>query len=248
VSTATLHVEGDAFDLGLPKWPAMTVIGDRVSEKVAAEIIIRTEHGFPDFWSNSKRATKEFQDIFGYSEDDSIYKNKEGESDEQRVARMHAFWDRKRKLQEAIGCIELEYLCSSRITSAYIGGPHGWCNWNGEIFSNGYNIGKWPSVESVAQEWERIGLAFPMLKLKCWLYDEESCESTGKPVVMFEVANGQTWVRPATDAPPIQPAGPDMEAFIKALNGDSYNREVGIHPERLRQRLIEIYGENYPRF
>ena len=80
------------------------------------------------------------------------------------------------------------------MASSYIGGPHGWCDWQGQIFTNSYNIGKWPSTQEVYEEWRCIATAFPFLSLKCQLFDGETCEEEErelKPIIQFNVSQGQ---------------------------------------------------------
>ena len=59
-------------------------------------------------------------------------------------------------LKKDISHIELEYLSNHRIVSSWIGGPHGWCNWEGNIGCNNYNIGKHPSCKEVYNEWIKM--------------------------------------------------------------------------------------------
>lgn len=86
---------------------------------------------------------------------------------------------------------ELYYMCNHQISTAWIGGPHGWINWEGQIFTNNYNIGKWPSVEEVQLELSSIAKAFPFLDMKVQLMSGETCEKDNKPLVQFNVKNGK---------------------------------------------------------
>lgn len=161
------------FDVNLNKWPALLVVGDKVTDEQAIEINFRTtsawwstnDHEFLDFIAKTiGTTTRNFMGI-----------------------------DFNQSIRDAWGHIELEYLANSNIVSAYIGGPHGWCSWDGDVFANSYNIGKWPTVEEVFNEWKAIAEAFPFLNLRCQLLDGEQCEVDDRPVsaiVEFIVKDG----------------------------------------------------------
>ena len=87
----------------------------------------------------------------------------------------------------------LSYLNNNQIVSSWIGGPHGWCDWEGNIYTKNYNIGKWPSVEEVYNEWVTIAEAFPFLSLKSQLLNCEAGQDDieQKPVVEFVIKDGK---------------------------------------------------------
>ena len=172
------------FDAYLPKWPALHVVGQRVTAEQAGEILIRTAYWPP--YSNDKRWVRQILDCA-----DIKYKVQE-----------HGYidvdWNFLDAFREEYKVLNLEYLVNSQITSAYVGGPHGWCNWQGDIGCNDYNIGKWPSVQSVHEEWTRIAEAWPFLDLQCRLYDREQCEDGGLPVVEYLVKVGKCTMQAPT--------------------------------------------------
>ncbi|MFJ3249147.1 hypothetical protein [Streptomyces sp. NPDC086782] len=71
-------------------------------------------------------------------------------------------------------CLDLQWLHTSRIASSWVGGPHGWCDWDGTIGCFNYAIAKWPDVESITQEWRQIAAAFRYLDLTAQLVDDET--------------------------------------------------------------------------
>lgn len=152
----------------LPKWPALLVIGEPVTEEQAAEIIIRTQDFF--FHTNDRQFHDDLNEVVGITDDYDF--------------------DKTDALCKEYKCLEIEFLVNSRIVSNYIGGPHGWCDWRGDIYSSSYNIGKHPSIEEVLAEWKAIATAFPFLKLKSQLFDGEQCEDSTKPVIQFNIADG----------------------------------------------------------
>jgi hypothetical protein len=159
------------FHLSLPKWPALIVSGEKITEEQAWEIIIRT-NSFYD--GNNKSWNKTIANVFGYT------LNEYSSPDYESVY----------KVKDKLKCLNLEYLYNSRIVSSWVGGTHGWCHWNGDIHSNNYNIGKWPSIKEVFLEWEQIAKEFPFLELKSQLLSGEVCEEDAVPVINFIVSKG----------------------------------------------------------
>jgi hypothetical protein len=186
----------DFFQKALPKWPALLVQGEKVTKEQAKEILIRTDSF--SFSSNDNAFSAELNNI--------VY-NVKGKSWEliEDLQKKFGFdwnqaWDYQTEKQNEVGVLELQYLHNSRIVSSWIGGPHGWCDWDGNIQTSNYNIGKWPSIEEVYEEWKIIARAFPFLKLRAQLMNCEACETDAidpKPVVEFIVENGTiTMVEP----------------------------------------------------
>jgi hypothetical protein len=52
------------------------------------------------------------------------------------------------------------------------------------------NIGKWPTVLEILEDWKIIAEAFPYLDLICTVFDDEHCEDNKKPLVSFVVKDG----------------------------------------------------------
>jgi hypothetical protein len=188
-------------DIGLPKWPALLVVGERVTPDQAAEIIVRTAN-----WplsTNDHDWAERVHLTVGAPPDPYGRSTTLPPSDatpEVRQAFWHAVHEANDAFDAAIGVIPLEYLANSRIASSWIGGPHGWCNWSGAIGCNNFNIGKWPSTTDVRDEWKAIAAAFPFLCLQAQLLDREQCEvEDGPPVplVQYLVARGEvSWSVP----------------------------------------------------
>jgi hypothetical protein len=196
------------------------------------EIIVRTS-GFY-FGGNDKTFSKQIWQEIGAKEFD-----KWGEPDFQV----------QNALKQEFGVLDLEYLCNRRIVSSWIGGPHGWCNWNGMIFCNNYNIGKWPSAIEVLNEWKVIAKAFPYLSLRCQLFNAE-CSEEREPgddrpieaVVEYTVKNGK--VRCGTPKGEICPrAGFDntsVLASVMSLVAGNNMGERGCTIETLKAALDAV--------
>ena len=147
------------------KWPAMLITGEKVTEEQTIDIIIRTDEAVVNpniytFGNNEDFGTQWAKLIdVRYDYDESVYSR-----------------------SECINFVSLEYLYNHLLGSCWIGGSHSWIWEDGSIFRFS-NIGKWPSTEEVFDELKRIVQAFPYLKLKATLFDEE---------VMFDFyINGQ---------------------------------------------------------
>ena len=170
----------------LPKWPQMRVLGKKITEEQAFEIIRRTDtfmyHGYK-YSSNDHQGDLEMAKMLGMTlrEDDG------GEFEDSQ------YYEEFRKWVEEWGSIQNEYVTNNWLSSAFIGGPHGWCNPNGNIYYED-NIGKWPEIEYVLKEWEKIAEAFPFLNLDAVLYNGESGEIGNIPIIRFHIENGKVEV------------------------------------------------------
>jgi len=213
----------------ITKWPGMAVKGDSVTEQQATEILMATDRnqGMYRHSSNDTDFERQLSELFGtpmpYDRDDPFD------------------WNRLENFRDAIGALEIDYLCNARIVSAWIGGPHGWCDWDGTIFSNNSNIGKWPAVSDVAEEWEIISKRFPYLNIVCQLYDCETCEveeTNAHPSHEFVVNDGKVTVQEPTTVLPVRELTP--EDFLHRLRTPGAER--GIPIEQLCEKLIALYG------
>lgn len=171
---------------GLPKWPALIVWGKPVTEKQGWEILIKTcDLGYLS--TNDSSFKKQIHGII-YDVDSGF------EIDEE--------WDWN-KLSHENGKVRLKtgniyeglaYLGNSQICSSFVGGAHGWCDWNGHIGANNYNIGKWPECDEVLNDWKLIAKAFPFLDLTCQLLSGETCEDDLSAVIQYRVKDGKVKV------------------------------------------------------
>ncbi|QDJ96288.1 hypothetical protein Xoosp13_101 [Xanthomonas phage Xoo-sp13] len=148
------------------KWPAMLVTGDKVTPEQARDIIFRTNGSYIS--TNDRDFEAKVMEYLGIPK---------GE---------YGYYNGYDKLREKFQSLSLHYLNNDRISSCWVGGFHGWMNWDGTVFSNNYNIGKWPSVEEVLEDWAAIAQAFPYLNLRCQLLNHESSEDIEEPKVTVE--------------------------------------------------------------
>lgn len=175
------------FSKGLSKWPALIVVGKPVTKEQAKEIIIRTDS--LNFSTNDAEFSKQLNKIV-YDIPSSRWDLNDSICKIHNLEIMEAFSWQEKKLK-SFNLLNLDYLRNHQIVSSWIGGAHGWCNWNGYIGCNNYNIGKYPSVEEVYNEWVIIAKEFPFLNLKSQLLSGETCEENLAPVVEYIIKNGK---------------------------------------------------------
>jgi len=149
--------------------------------------------------------------------------------------------DALRAFEQRYQILNLSYLHNHQIVSSWIGGPHGWCTWDGAIGCAVYNIGKWPTVEAVTADWKTIAAAFPFLELRAQLINDEG--EAGFPAVEWRVASGQVEL----DLEPRELLRPtlsldDMDIVARVLFPGA---ERGVSVERLTEAL-ELLRSRFP--
>lgn len=207
-----------------PKWPALLVEGDRVTKDQAAEIIVRT---FPRYFITNDRSWEK------------LVRKKFGLPAVRESSSMPVF-EQEEKAFDALGMLRLNYLHNDWIMSAWVGGPHGWVDWNGRVFTANYNIGKGPSPGDVRREWDAIAKAFPFLKLKAQLMSGETCEEGTHVIAEYKVARGKV-VRSKVPGKVIC-GGPadEVEDFARHLAFPSSLRERGCTEEQLDHAIAIV--------
>lgn len=175
----------DYFDRYLPKWPAMFVYGARVETEQAKEIIRRTDTFFyyPD--GKDSKFLRSMADNFGWRVDRWSMRSLNPDRDKHTeiLNQWLVRWE----------YIELEYIRNDWISSLFVYGPNGWCHPDG-IIQYAFNVGKWPSVEDLYNEWSKVAEAFPFLSLRVQLHDRESTvlnTTENTQVVAMEIENGK---------------------------------------------------------
>lgn len=234
---SNVTIVDDALSVDLPKWPGLIVEGTSVTPQQAREILIRTDSHLPAFrgCSNAQHLEDYLSLLFGIK----------GAPDTDPT-HWHTHWEAVQNLRKRLRMVEgLQYLSNAQILSCWVGGPHGWCSWDGIIRANTFNIGKWPSVDEVIREWAAIAEAFPYLTLTAWLHDKESCQEGAQPIVRFEVERGHVVAfRQWEDD--LKPSIPFEEAPFVMRHDES--GESGIDRHVLRDYLEDLYGGSIPQY
>ncbi len=209
----------------LTKWPRLIVIPERpepLTREQANEILLRTNG--PYFHTNDRAWEKAVADVLGIP---MSLKHLAGFS----------YWDMPysaaAEWYKSIGGVGLHYLVNSRIMSSWIGGPHGWLDWDGNLGCSTWNIGKWPSYEEVQEDWSAIAAAFPYLDLHAQLITDEG---EGEVAGQWRVVGGQ-----AAMVEPVERFRPRelSEAAVLARFVGRY-AERGVDLERLREAAGQL--------
>lgn len=154
-------------DVSLPqyyddKWPRLIVVGERITPAQAEQVIVRTDSGYLHCNDREwEKAARKIMGLYDFMED-----RDESRLDERGY--IPSGINREREARTALGMLELHYLHNTQIAGAWLGGgTQGWCHWDGRVGSANWNIGKWPSVEEVTEDWKEIAKIFPFLDLRC---------------------------------------------------------------------------------
>lgn len=178
----------ELFNKELPKWPALIVVGKPVTKQQAMAINVMTDRF--SFCSNDREFEKQIHKLI-YDVDES-WSDLTDALKEKHKTDFSGTCGIKESISKKYGALELNYMSNSRIVSSWIGGPHGWCNWDGTIGTNNYNIGKYPSVQDVYEDCVKIAEAFPFLEMKVQLLNQEAGEDERptEAVIEYSIANG----------------------------------------------------------
>ena len=163
----------------IPKWPGLLVVGKKITKEQAAEIIVRTNQWGLMGFSNDNDFSEKIKNI--YIKTLPI---------EELISPIHFNYE---ILESKIKGLQLYHLYNDRIDSCWIGGLKGWCDWDGTIFCNNYNVGKWPSYREIFDDLQAISSNFPYLNFKLQLLNYEIGEEETvklKPVLSFQVKDG----------------------------------------------------------
>lgn len=205
----------------LTKWPRLLVVGDSVTEEQANEILVRTDQWY--LTSNDKGWTGSIAFLVGGTGAmDKMYGGLTPQA--------------RQDLREELGALGLSYMYNSRIVSSFVGGPHGWCDWDGQIGCSTYNIGKWPSLEEVTEDWCKIAEAFPYLNLHSQLITDEG---KGALSGRWHICEGRVVYEPDFNQWPICTIEElDEEGIIRRLTSDWGERGVEFH--RLADAIRQV--------
>lgn len=241
---------------GLPKWPMAFVTGKQVTPEQAQDIIFRTDSSlqYPSpYGMGNDRAFKDHcARVFGW---DRLFALEEDEFKITHERKGQEAWEQLRKripgynctsqiksaLTEELGTVATEYVGNSWLSTAYIGGPHGWMSPSGVIHHDGHNWGKWPSVSEIVRDWEVLLEAFPYIEVVNTLFSGESCEADKQPVCTILVGNGKIEVHsPDLSLHKVAPKSDhdmNLSGIFSMMRGN-YAHEQGWPPG-----WVEAYGE-----
>lgn len=216
-------------NVGLPKWPAFVVLGKPVSKNRAKEIIMRTTE-LVWFVSNDEEFENQIYEYLGFEGEKAKFLPSIFSNYETVAARIEKEIKPVFYKDPFYGDADLEYCANHRVISAWIGGAHGWIDWDGNVGCNNYNIGKWPKTEEIFKEWQAIATAFPDIELRCQLFNhevnEEPSEGNSLPLIEFNVKNSKVQAIKPTEI--IAKPTFDVEVMLgEILNPLNNTRERG---------------------
>jgi hypothetical protein len=169
----------------LPKWPVLTVTGQKVSPELGREICVRTTHasrllpwaGNEDPW-RAMVATAYGLDELGDGDWLSV--------------------EQEDRLTRQLGILPLEYLGNDRVTASRFEEPSGWCDWDGTIGTTGtYADAKWPTMRTLGTELTLIAETWPELVMTVQLSTYRDSEHPEKvePFLTWDVEHGSVVLR-----------------------------------------------------
>ena len=204
----------------------MLVTGKAVTVEQAKEIIFRTDEFLTDATTygggNARKFNVEYRRLAGL---DLLQF--------ERTARDgHTYtdidWDKQYELQERLNIVETLHVKNSWTSCSYIGGPHGWCSPAG-VISYSDNVGKWPSIEEIVEDWSTIAQAFPYLDLHVTLMSGESCEDDIEAVINIRVVDGSAFAEAPDESVHTIPEKKDyMEVFEQRLSDRTHSYSLGL--------------------
>lgn len=217
----------------LTKWPRLIVVGDPVTREQANDILIRTNQ-WAFFSTNDTGWEHAVEAAAAECLGRPIEPNPAPDVDsERRIAMMRAHWQRLRDWRERVGVLNLHYLENAQVMSSWMGGPHGWCDWDGRIGCSNYNIGKWPSKDDITEDLTAIAAAWPFLRMHVQVVANEG---EGDLLATWAVQDGK--------AAPVEPIGlidqPNDDVEAMALGFLNPHRERGVSLDRLREALCQV--------
>ncbi len=174
----------------LLKWPQMCTAGVPVTVDQACEIIRRTDRALSGYFGGNDRVWEDVVRSKLGMPKRRDYNDSKDLTDAERSAHLQKEWATEDAWRETWKCVRTEYVFNSWIACSYIGGPHGWCHPDGQI---GFvdNVGKWPTVEEIVNDWEILAAKFPFIDVGVTLKDGEWCEENINPVVCLQIRNGE---------------------------------------------------------
>lgn len=180
----------EAYAINLPKWPRMDVTGVQLTPQQVGEIYLRTDQVFTGLLNeyghgNNHVWRQWYRYACGAGQFDHLF---EGEAP---ILTYRDRWAINDKLNGMFNQLSQNYVHNTWGESCYVGGPYGWLHPSGRI-SYGHNIGKYPSVHEVVDDWLVLVTAFPYLDVTVTLWsgeygERDDGEEQSVPLVTFSV-------------------------------------------------------------
>jgi hypothetical protein len=180
------------FDIQLPKWAGILIHGKSVTPEQAKAIIHATDHSLysdMEYAGNNQAFQKAYlaKSLGAIQTMVPFYR---GDCKSDIELKINSF---VREFDDQLSpTIPLEFLKNYLGHSCHMGGPVGWCHPSGDIFLSDKNIGKYPCVGILFDEWKAIAKKFDFLQLTCIVLSSEWCDDeTPRGLVGFSVSGGE---------------------------------------------------------
>jgi hypothetical protein len=219
----------EAFGRELPKWPKLKITGKSVSTQQAKDIIFKTDGFFTSLGALGGNDEKWIRKVLLDAGITSFRSKFDSSIDGWR-----AKFNVTDFVNDSMGVVSLNYLQNDWASSCFAYGPNGWC-WPDGTISNCGNIGKWPSVEDVYEEFVLLANAFPYLEMVGTLFSGEHCEEGTQPIITFVVCGGTVYMTDehADHHVPVKIADFSDERMCEVLSNP--NHEHGLPEEWVKE-------------
>lgn len=222
-------MDNELMNRVLPKWPQMIVTGEKLTIEQAMEIIRRTDSFFNYQSGNNRNFIKKAIEVLEIPQDNksnSDFKRDNGEVDFELYRKyLDSYYEKSNLWKEKWRYIYTEYVKNDWISSSFIKGAHGWCHPDGTIYYDD-NVGKYPEVQEIYNEWSLLAKEFPFLKVGITLMDGEECEHNTSPIVSMKIENSVVTL-----------IDPKLENVHK-------NHETPNHKESIEEILMKRFTNN----
>lgn len=177
------------------KWPQLLITGEQVTDQnVINEILIATDSFFtetsPYAGGNCHKFRKLYQEASGalylqkldkyLSEKDVIIK-----IGEYKCSLLYYVYE---EISKRVNFLQTSYVHNIQASSCFVYGPYGWFDVNGKI-QYVDNIGKWPDVYSVYDDFVMIATRWPFIKLNATCLSVEVQSGLDKPNLKHPLFN-----------------------------------------------------------
>lgn len=136
-------------DITLPKWTTMLIKGNTITKEQAMEVLVRTND-----WGDFEHSEKEIEELYIAIEKYFI----NFLPPEEQISGFN-FYENKDLFFSTLKILDFSNIHNTKIHS-----KRGWLDWNGKIFSNNYNLGKWPSALYVYEDIKNLVNNFNFIK------------------------------------------------------------------------------------
>lgn len=218
-------------DTDLTKWPRLLVTGDDVTPEQAGDIILRTTEWYL-IAGSAEWATEVYAALVERGAPAALAGTTGTDILDLELSRALGVWLKMARV------LDLRFMRNYRIASSWLGGLHGWVDWDGKIGCSSYNIGKYPDVETVHTDLLRVASAFPYLNMRVQLVTDEGAGTSAVSWVVNggEVAHPVLGDQPLITEPTDPYAGESLHDLLATRNAEWYAQR-GVTIERLRAAL-----------